>query len=185
MNIPKSLATKALIPLLAGLLLLQGCAATLNDKGIGYSTHNIGLTCYSGVTNAWLKYAGLISELCVTQVAREKLASDVNRVPGSTAGYYKAFTGLMEMKWRARDGTQLSHTVDLNKEVPDPRIPYAHPERVYAKAPFLGNPTIVVEYDDRTANVYVAATLQVRSLDPSKGQLEHVDTYTLIYTRTL
>ncbi|MDQ1815792.1 hypothetical protein RBA41_21075 [Massilia sp. CCM 9210] len=138
------------------------------------------------VTNAWLKYAGLISELCVTQVAREKRPSDVNRVPGVLSGFYKAFAGPLEMKWRSRDGTQLSHTVDLNKEIPDPHIQYDHPERVFAKEPILGFPALVVEYDDRTVNVYFAATLQVRPLDPaSRPAVEHVDTYTLVYSRTL
>lgn len=155
------------------------------DDVLKFSTHNIGLTCYSGVTNAWLMYAGKISKLCFTEVAREKLSTDVNRVPGSTSGSYKAFTGPMEMKWRSRDGSELSHTVDLIKEVPDPRIKYDHPERVYAKQPFFGDPTVVVEYDDRTVNVYIAATLQVIPVDPANKSVEYVDTYSLVYSRTL
>lgn len=156
------------------------------DDVLKFSTHDIGLACYGGVTNAWLQYAGMVSELCDTEAGRDKLPTDINRVPGSLAGFYQAFESPLEMKWRSRDGTELRHTVDLKKEIPVPRIKYDHPERVFDKEPFQGVPTVVVEYDDRTVNVYFAATLQVRPLDPAtRPSVEHVDVFTLVYSRTL
>ncbi|MDQ1815788.1 hypothetical protein RBA41_21055 [Massilia sp. CCM 9210] len=50
MKISDFLAKKALAPLFSGILLLQGCAAVAKDDVLKFSTHNVGLTCYGGVT---------------------------------------------------------------------------------------------------------------------------------------
>lgn len=155
------------------------------DDVLKLSTHTIGLACYNGVTNAKLKYGGQVERICFTWTGPEKLPKDVNKVPGILSGSFKTFASPMEMTWRARDGSELSHTVDLNKEIPDPRVSYEFPERVFAQKPFLGDPVVIVEFDDRTINIYFAATLLVRPLDPASREPDHADTYTLVYSRTL
>ncbi|MDQ1922667.1 hypothetical protein, partial [Massilia pseudoviolaceinigra] len=147
--------------------------------------HTIGLACYGGVTNARVKYGDLVGRNCFTWTGRDKLPSDINKVPGVLLGSFTKFGSPMEMTWRARDGSELSHTVDLKKEIPDPRVSYEFPERVFAQKPFLGNPVVIVEFDDRTINIYFAATLLVRPLDPASREPDHAKTYKLVYSRTL
>ncbi|MDQ1919334.1 hypothetical protein [Massilia pseudoviolaceinigra] len=179
-------AKKVIVPLLAGIFLLQGCAVTAKDAALKYTTHNFASLCYGGVTNVRITYAGSGHEICTRGPGLEKAPADATRVPGFVSGSYKAFTGMVQMKWRTRDGSELSHAIDLNKEITDRRIPYDHPERVLSTDPLRGGePTVIVEVNDRTANVYVAATLKVNSLDPAKRTVDYVDSYRLVYSRTL
>ncbi|NHZ32538.1 hypothetical protein [Massilia rubra] len=190
MNIVALLAKKTLVPLFAAVLLLQGCAATNNNSNnnvLTYSTHDLGLLCFGGVSNVRLTYGGAPHRLFDDKghVAPEKTPADAARTPRGLFGTYDTFAGPMDMQWRSRDGTELSHVIDLNKEIVGRQIPYDHPERVYAKKPFVGKPIIIVEFNDRTVNVYLAATLQVTPLDAAKPTLDDVKTRTLVYSRTL
>ncbi|MDQ1925130.1 hypothetical protein [Massilia pseudoviolaceinigra] len=156
------------------------------DDLLKYSTHDFGLLCYGGVSNVWLVYAGSPHKVLEDRVAREKTPADKERFPGFKSGSYKAFAGPMEMTWRSRDGSELSHTIDLNKEVPDRTIQYDHPERVQRSKPFeTGEPTVIVEFNDRTVNVYIAVTLHVSPLDPAKRTVDYDVSYTCVYSRTL
>lgn len=184
MNHLASFVTKALAPLLVSIFVLQGCSKSNADL-LKFKTHNYAMTCYGGASRCSLIYDGTSSDQFPSEPAPDKLPSDLNKVPGVTSFAGSAFGKPMIMKWMARDGTQLSHTVDLNKEIPDHRVAYDHPERLYAEQPFHGDPTIVVEYDDRTVNVYLAATLQVIPLDPANRSVEDVETFKRVYTRTL
>ncbi|MDQ1811688.1 hypothetical protein RBA41_00045 [Massilia sp. CCM 9210] len=188
MRIPVSLAKSAMKPLFAGLLLLQGCASMPRGDVLKYSTHELGLLCYGGISKVWLSYAGSGHKLFDDKgdVAREKTPADAQRVPGFTSGSYKTFAGPIEMTWRSRDGSGLSHTIDLNKEIPHPRIPYDHPEQVWRENPFEGGePTLIVEINDRTVHVYVAATLLVKPAAPAQKSFDRVKSYTLVHSRTL
>ncbi|WP_157778656.1 hypothetical protein [Massilia violaceinigra] len=187
MSIPALLLKKALGGLLAGFLLLQGCASTVNNNVLAYSSHDFGLLCFGGVSNVRLTYGGAPHTLLDRKgdAAPEKKTADATRIPGFLSGTYDTFVGPIDMQWRSRDGSELSHTVDLNKEIIGRHIPYAHPERVYAVKPFVGKPVIIVEFDNRTVNVYLVATLQVTPLDAAKPTLDHVQSRTLVYSRTL
>lgn len=188
MTIYALLAKKTLVPLFAGFLLLQGCAATNNNNNVlAYSSHDLGLLCFGGVSNVRLTYGGAPHKLYDDKgaAAPEKKPADATRTPGALYGTYDTFAGPIDMQWRSRDGTELSHVIDLNKEITGRHIPYAHPERVYAKKPFVGKPIIIVEFNDRTVNVYLQATLQVIPLDAAKPTLDDVKSRTLVYSRTL
>ncbi|MDQ1919335.1 hypothetical protein [Massilia pseudoviolaceinigra] len=187
MNVSILFAKKALVSLLAGFLLLQGCASTANNNVLAYSSHDFGLLCFGGVSNVRLTYAGAPHKLFHGKgdAAPEKKTADATRIPGFLSGSYRTFAGPIDMQWRSRDGSELSHVIDLNKEVTGRHIPYDQPERVYAKKPFVVHPTIIVEFNDRTVNVYLAATLQVIPLDPAKRTYDHVESRTLVYSKTL
>lgn len=46
-------------------------------------------------------------------------------------------------------------------------------------------PVIIVGFNDRTVNVYLAATSQVIPLDAARPTLDEVNSRTLVYSRTL
>ncbi|NHZ82693.1 hypothetical protein F2P44_25940 [Massilia sp. CCM 8695] len=152
-----------------------------------YSSHDLGVLCFGGVSNVRLTYGGAPHKLFNGKgdAAPQKTLADATRIPGFLYGTYDTFVGPIDMQWRSRDGSELSHAVDLNKEITGRHIPYDHPERVYAAKPFVGKPVIIVEFDDRTVKVYLAATLQVIPLDAAKPTLDHAQSRTLVYSRTL
>ena len=156
------------------------------DNLLKFRTHNFGILCFGGVTNVNLVYAGSGHKLCVGRVAPEKTPADTEKVPGFLSGSYHAFAGPVEMDWNARDGTHLSHTVDLNEVFKEKVIPHTYDSSgIYEKKPVTGGePTVIVEVDDRTVNVYLYAEIQlVRDGQPDKARAL-VSSYTQAYSIT-
>jgi hypothetical protein len=154
-------------------LMGKGSTVMVIDNLLKFRTHDFGILCFGGVTNVNLVYAGSGHNLCVSDPASEKTPADKERVPGFLSGAYHAFAGPVEMDWNARDGTHLSHTVDLNEVFKDKIIPHAcDSTRIYEKKPVTcGKPTVIVEMDDRTVNVYLYAEIQlVRDGQPDKAR---------------
>ena len=195
MTIYALFAKKTLVPLFAGFLMLQAGAATNTTTAtatatanlLAYSKHDLGLLCFGGVSNVRVSYGGDPHKLFDEKgdAAPEKTPADATRMPRALYGTYDTFAGPIDMQWRSRDGTELSHVIDLNKEITGRTIPYDHPERVYAKKPFVRKPVIVVEFNDRTVIIYLVARLQVMPLDAAKSTLDEVNSRTLVYSRTL
>jgi hypothetical protein len=168
-------------------LMGKGSTVMVIDNLLKFRTHDFGILCFGGATNVNLVYAGSRHNLCVGDPASEKTPADMEKVPGFLSGSYHAFAGLVEMDWNARDGTHLSHTVDLNEVFKDKIIPHAGDStRIYEKKPVTGGePTVIVEVDDRTVNVYLYAQIQlVRDGQPDKAR-EGVCSYTQAYSMTL
>jgi hypothetical protein len=157
------------------------------NKGLKFSTHDFGILCYGGITNLKLVYAGSPHKLCTKSPGREKLPSDEKRGPGFLSGSYHAFAGPVEMEWNARDGKNLTHTIDLDEVFKDRIVLHtADPALVYKDNPISsGQPTIVVEVNDRTVNVYMEVGLILVRADPTDTGRDHSIYFTRAYSKTL
>jgi hypothetical protein len=165
---------------------IQGRAMGMN-KVLKFSTHDFGILCYGGITNLKLVYAGSPHKLCTKSPGREKLPSDEKRGPGFLSGSYHAFAGPVEMEWNARDGTHLTHTIDLDEVFKDRVVLHtADPALIYKENPISsGQPTIVVEVNDRTVSVYMEVGLILVRADPADTGRDHSIYFTRAYSKTL
>ena len=157
------------------------------NKVLKFSTHDFGILCYGGITNLELVYAGSSHELCFDTPGREKLPSDEKRGPGFLSGSYPAFAGPVEMEWNARDGTHLTHTIDLDEVFKDRVVLHtADSARIYKAKPISGGePTIIVEVNDRTVSVYMKVSLQLVRADPTDTGRDRSTHFTRAYSKTL
>jgi hypothetical protein len=165
---------------------LQGSAIGMK-KVLKFSTHDFGILCYGGIANLEIVYAGSPHELCFDTPAREKLPSDEKRVPGFLSGSYPAFAGPVEMEWNARDGIHLTHTIDLDEVFKDRVVLHtADSARIYEAKPISGGePTIIVEVNDRTVSVYMKVSLQLVRADPTDTGRDRSTHFTRAYSKTL
>jgi hypothetical protein len=165
---------------------LQGSAIGMK-KVLKFSTHDFGILCYGGITNLNLVYGGSGHNLCIKSPGREKLPSDETRVPGFLSGSYPAFAGPVEMEWNARDGTHLTHTIDLDEVFKDRVVLHtADSARIYEAKPISGGePTIIVEVNDRTVSVYMKVSLQLVRADPTDTGRDRSTHFTRAYSKTL
>ena len=182
----RSFINRMLATVLATFTFMQGCTAMSNDDVLKFSTHDLGIRCFGGVTKVWLLYANSDHELCTDRVARDKTPADAKRMPFKS-GSYHAFAGPVEMKWTARDGSQLAYSLDLDTVFKDRTIQHGQdPARINRAKPWLGGePTIIVEFDDRTVSVYLAGTLLLTSAEPGNNELDDVDIHYLAFSKTL
>ena len=165
---------------------LQGWAIGMK-KVLKFSTHDFGILCYGGITNLNLVYGGSGHNLCIKSPGREKLPSDETRVPGFLSGSYPAFAGPVEMEWNARDGTHLTHTIELDEVFKDRVVLHtADSARIYEAKPISGGePTIIVEVNDRTVSVYMKVSLQLVRADPTDTGRDRSTHFTRAYSKTL
>lgn len=182
----RSFINRMLATVLATFTFMQGCIAMSNDDVLKFSTHDLGIRCFGGVTKVWLLYANSDHELCTDRIARDKTPADATRMP-SKSGTYITFAGPVETKWTSRDGSQLAYTLDLDAIFKDRTVKHGQdPARINRAKPwFGGDPTIIVEFDDRTINVYLAGTLLLKSTEPGSSELEDIDLHYLAFSKTL
>jgi hypothetical protein len=157
------------------------------NKVLKFSTHDFGILCYGGITNLELVYAGSPHKLCTKSPGREKLPSDEKRGPGFLSGSYHAFAGPVEMEWNARDGTHLTHIIDLDEVFKDRVVLHtADAARIYKAKPISGGePTIIVEVNDRTVSVYMKVSLQLVRADPTDTGRDRSTHFTRAYSKSL
>lgn len=168
--------------------LLKTKSTSIGRNGIlKFSTHDFGILCYGGITNLNLVYGGSGHELCKDTPGREKLPSDEKRGPGFKSGSYRAFAGPVDMEWNARDGTHLTHTIDLDEVFKDRVVLHtADSARIYKAKPISGcEPTIVIEVNDRTVSVYMEVSLQLVRADPTDTGRDRSHHFTRAYSKTL
>jgi hypothetical protein len=151
-----------------------------------FRAHDFGISCYGGITNLNLVYGGSRHNLCIKSPGREKLPSDEKRGPGFLSGTYYAFAGPVEIEWNARDGTRLTHTIDLDEVFKERVVLHtADPARIYKSNPTTtGEPTIVIEINDRTVSVYMEVSLQLMRSDPTDTGRDRSHHFTRAYSRT-
>lgn len=91
------------------------------------------------------------------------------------------------MEWNARDGTHLTHTIDLDEVFKDRVVLHtADSARIYKAKPISGcEPTIVIEVNDRTASVYMEVSLQLVRADPTDTGRDRSHYFTRAYSKTL
>jgi hypothetical protein len=152
-----------------------------------FREHDFGILCYGGITNLELVYGGSGHSLCHNSPGREKLQSDEKRIPGFLSGTYRAFAGPVEMEWNARDGTHLTHKIDLDNVFKDRIVLHtANSARIYKANPVSsGAPTIIIEVNDRTVSVYMHVNLLLVHNDPSETGRELSTHFTRAYSKKL
>jgi len=157
-----------------------------NTDVLKFDTHDLNIQCYGGVTDVYLVYAGSPHKLCFDNPAKDKTPADETRYPNFKSGSYYAFAGPVEMSWRSRDGTKLSHTLDLDAIFKDRVVLHKEdPQRIYKPMPITGGePTIIIEFNDRTINVYMFARIQLLLTDPNEKGRKGSNNRTLVYTKT-
>lgn len=162
-----------------------GCAAMLDDNVLKFKTHDLNIQCYS-VGDVRLEYAGTLYTLFDGKISKEKTAKDATKYPSGKSGSYYAFASPVKIEWRSRDGTRLQHTLNLDEIFKDRRVLHTDdPARIYKPMPITGDePTIIVELNDRTVNVYMFAVIQLIPVDPNAKQRDEHENRTLAYSKT-
>ena len=91
------------------------------------------------------------------------------------------------MEWNARDGKHLTHTIDLDEVFKDRVVLHtADAARIYKAKPISGGePTIIVEVNDRTVSVYMKVSLQLVRADPTDTGRDRSTHFTRAYSKTL
>ncbi len=155
------------------------------DDVLKFDSHDLNIQVYSA-GDFRLVYAGLPHELAFGETAREKTPADATRYPGFTSGIYPTFASLVEMEWRSKDGSKFTHTLDLDSIFKDRKVLHdENPADIYKPAPILGRrPTIIIEVDDRTVNVYMFTPIQLIPKDPNALRRDRRDHRVLAYSKT-
>ncbi len=157
-----------------------------SDGTLLFVTHDLSIDIYSA-SDLYLVYSGTPHELSVGEMAREKTTEDETRYPGYTSGSYYAFkSGPAEIKWTSRDGVKHEYSLDLDSVFKDRKVLHTEdPNLNYKPEPITGGePTIIIEVNDRTLNVYMFAAIQTVSPYPSIKQGNERDHRTLAFTKT-
>ena len=155
-----------------------------NDGVLKFSSHDFGVLCY-GVSDVNIEYAKSALPLAAGRVLPEKRAEDAKRTPNGTAGPYSAFQGPVTAKWSARDGTKLEASIDLDRVFPERVVLHTQEAgRIYKPDPIVAStPTVVVELDNRTVNVYMVVTLRLVK-DAEQKTFDIKEEKTLAFTQT-
>jgi len=159
-----------------------GLSAMANEEVLKFTTHDIDIKVFSA-SDVYLVYAGSPHRLSFGKVFRAKTPEDVSRFRWGTSGSYNAFAGPVEMEWRSQDGTPFKYSLNLDEIFKERRILHTEEiSRLYKAEPvYGGKPTIIIEVNDRTVNVYMFVTMR---LEKDEQTREHRDHLTLAFTKT-
>lgn len=156
-----------------------------SDNDLTFDTHVLNVQVYSA-SDLHLEYAGTSHDLSWGELAREKTPQDESRYPNGKSGSYRTFAGPVRIEWRSRDGSRHSHLLNLDDVFKDRKVLHTEkPERIYQPMPITGGePTIIIEINDRSVNVYLFAAIQLISDDPGSLVRDQRDHFTLAYSKT-
>lgn len=149
-----------------------------------FQRHDLSVALFS-VSSVTVQYGGFLHTATDDEYAPEKSERDANRYPSIKSGEYPAFASLVGVEWRALNGQTLECTLDLDAIFKDRRVLHAQdPARICPDNPIAADvPTIIIELDDRTVNVYMFVTLRMFVTDTT-GKRVNLNEKTLAYTRT-
>jgi hypothetical protein len=137
--------------LICGAMALCGAAAIAGP--LTFKTHALATACYSA-SNMRVTYGSYRTSMCA-KPAREKVPQDDVRILGAAVSL-RAYAGSLQVEWKTRNGAQLSETLDLAKIFNGRTILHQEdPHRIDPSLPTSGDPTIVVEVNDKTLTVYM------------------------------
>lgn len=151
-----------------------------NDNTLKFSQHDLNIQVYSA-SDVYLVYAGTPHTLAKGSLAAAKTERDNNRYPNFKSGTYPTFAGPVEVKWTAADGSKLHASLDFDQIFKERKVLHQDDaSRLYKNDPTDGDPTIIVEVNDRSLNVYMFVTLRLE-----KGaDIEHHEWRTLAFSKT-
>ena len=156
-----------------------------NDDVLKFSSHDLSIFCYGGVSDVYVEYAHTGHDFFVGLVAPDKAPEDEARFPNSTSGSYVTFAGPVIVRWTARDGSKLDASIDLDPIFSDRAVLHSQdPGRIYQPAPIVGkSPTILVEVNDRCVSIYLLVTLKLVK-EPEHNRFEIRENRTLAFSRS-
>lgn len=153
-----------------------------NEDVLKFSTHDLNIQVYSA-SDVELVYAGTPHKLSTGKLAPAKTKTDETKYLNFKSGAYNAFPGPVEIKWSTADGSKLAASIDLDDIFKERKVLHTEEmSRLYMADPIAGGrPTIIVEVNDRTLNIYMAVTLR---LEKDAVTREHRDYRTLAFSKT-
>ena len=162
-----------------------GGPAMANDDVLTFKTHDLSIDIYDA-SDLNLIYSRSQHNLSKGKIARKKTHDDENKFPNFKSGSYFAFPGPVELNWRSSDGETHSFLLDLDKIFKDRKVLHTEDQKlIYKPKPITGGePTIIIEVNNRTLNVYMFATVQTISQDPNVTRRNSRDHRTLAFSQT-
>ncbi|MBI1773013.1 MAG: hypothetical protein HYR68_11835 [Burkholderiales bacterium] len=159
-----------------------GSSAMANEDFLKFSKHDLNIQAYSA-SDVEVLYAGTPHKLSAGKLAPAKTEKDQNKFPNFKSGTYVTFAGPVDVKWSAADGSKLAASLNLDEIFKDRRVLHTDDaSRLYKADPVAGgHPTIIIEVNDRTLNMYMLVTIR---LEKDATTREHHDHRTLAYSKT-
>ncbi len=156
-----------------------------NNDALTFSTHDLNIQIYNA-SDLRLVYGGTAHEISLGELARMKTPKDETRYPSGKSGSYIAFAGPVQIEWRSQDGVKHSCVLDLDEVFREKTVRHTQdPSRIYRPMPITGGePTIIIEVNNRTVSVYLFAAIQLTPVDPNAVRRDECDTRTLAYSKT-
>jgi hypothetical protein len=150
-----------------------------------FQRHNLALNCYSA-GDMRVTYAHQLHTAYSGKMAREKRPEDDKRLPSSIIDF-RAFEGPLKVEWRSRDGESHLVVLELDDIFKDKVVLHREdPQRIDESMPMIpSNPTIVIEVNDRTLNVYMDVDIALHPTDPNARARDMRRNRTLAYSKTL
>lgn len=192
------------------LLALQGCASPMTtpdanatypppghfpptknrlvDGPFRFWRHSLGVYCFS----TWGCRVDYGPETVWEEPSVELQRAFEDRAPGirnrmrGTQGSFRNFEGPLVINWR--DGQKQPHRVTLNlaEIFSDGLIRHNVPQEEIAPQYSVGDPSIVIEVNDRTVRLYMRALIPLKKpRDPSNPLTDSVDELVLVHEQTV
>lgn len=190
--------------ILAALFSLQGCQPVLSNSPattqsesrpdntvanwpFKYQMHDFGAACYS-TYGCKIKYDNFLhvdepdDEL---QPSSESIGPDyLEYLDGSYLGI-KNFPPPAEISWRSKDGQPHHAVIDIGEIFKDQLIRHNVPKDDIPENVSIGHPSIIIEVNDRTVNVYMKGWIPTKSLrTPGNPNSDYRNEAILAYSKT-
>ncbi|MFP7723261.1 hypothetical protein [Lysobacter sp. A3-1-A15] len=121
----------------------------------------------------------------VLQPSRASFGPNYQLNWGGGHGSIKNFPAPARVSWRSRDGDSLEATVDVGKIFADQLIRHRVPREQIPDHATFGPPTVILEVNDRTINVYMRSYVGTKELQIPGNPYSHGrDDVILAYTQT-
>ena len=168
---------------LAAPWLLQGCQTTMNTANtasgdaaappgddlyspwpLKFKKHNLGIHCFETygckvVYDGWVQ---VMQDPDVLQPSSASLGPDYRKNWFSARLGFRNFPPPAKVTWRSRDGVAHEASIDFGEIFKDERVRHEVPREDIPLYATLGNPTVFLEVNDRTINVYMLAVIPLR-----------------------
>ena len=165
---------------------ISACNSLIHRGPLTFKTHDISTNCYSA-QDVKISYGSLVNKICAKGISREKTANDDRRLPTGSALGYRAFEDKVYVEWRSSDKEFHSQVLDLDEIFKGKVVLHnIDPKLIYWPIPMVGDgPTIVVEVNDRTLNVYMDVEVKFETKNENSIAVSATRFRTLAFTKTL
>jgi len=165
---------------------ISACNSLIHRGPLTFKTHDFSPDCFSA-QDVKISYGNLVDKICTKGIYREKTADDDRRLPIGAALGYRAFEDKVHVEWRSRNKEFHSQVLDLDEIFKGKIVLHnIDPKLIYWPLPMIGDgPTIVVEVNDRTLNVYMDVKVRFETKNEHSITRSATRFRTLAFTKTL